>query len=356
MVGLADDDYIVKALLADFPFLREIRDYVAQRGLRLEDFEGNNEYIAAAVEKVEEALLKWPSKPVTRFRTSEVEIFSHPLAMALIAMLESPFAKRRFAAYEAERYVSMLKNIREEQKKVIAYVAREVLGFRIREDNPPYEFWIHFADYLKVAVDLNEPRFRLVNRLLDKGYVAVTRAEALTLVKNGMEKLIHQRLEKMGRIAPPPFLAEYVEQLRKKLEASRQRESTANVRLEPERWPPCMQALRNRLLSGESVSHFGNFAIAAFMLRIGMTVEEVMSVYMQRGDFDPKIARYQVEHIAGLKGSRTKYSVPKCVTMQTHGLCIEDGKLCGGVKNPMQYYRKMAMRKTSKQEKEEEKS
>jgi DNA primase large subunit len=49
-----------------------------------------------------------------------------------------------------------------------------------------------------------------------------------------------------------------------------------------------------------------------------------------------------VEHIAGLKGSRTKYSVPRCATIQSHGLCVEEGRLCGGVKSPMQLYRRKA--------------
>lgn len=337
---MAEEDYVIKALLSDFPLIREMRDYVAERGLRLEDFQGNNEYIAAAIQKVEEALLRWPSLRLQRFRTSEVEILSHPLAMAIVAMLENPFAKRRFAAYEAERYAAFLKNIREEQKKAIAYVATNILGMKLKDGHPPHEFWFHFADYLRLAVDLNEPRFKLVNRTLDKGFVAVTRAEALTLVKNGLEKFIYQRLERMGNIPPPPFLAEYVAQLKKKIEATYQKQSTATIKLDPDKWPPCMQALRKRLLAGEAVSHFGNFAVAAFMLRIGMSVDEVINIYMQRGDFDPKIAKYQVEHIAGLKGSRTKYSVPRCLTMQTHGLCIEEGRLCGGVKSPMQYYRR----------------
>jgi len=340
-LGLAADDYVVKALLSGFPFLREVRDYVAQQGLRLEDFEGNNEYLEAAVRRVEEALRRWPAQRLQHFETSDVEIFSHPLAMALVAMLDSPFAKRRFAAYEAERYAAMLKNTREEQRKVLAYVMSEVLGMRIREGQPPYEYWIHFVDYLRHATPLNEPRFKLVNRILDKGYVAVTRSEALTLVKNGLEKLIHQRLEKMGSLAPPRFLEKHVQKLKKLLESVHQREAAPAVRLDPDKWPPCMQALRKRLLAGEPVSHFGNFAAAAFMLRIGMTVEEVVNIYSQRGDFDPKIARYQVEHIAGLKGSRTKYSVPRCATMQTHGLCIEEGRLCGGVKTPLQFYKRV---------------
>jgi len=338
---LSVDDYVVKALLSGFPFLREVRDYVAQQGLRLEDFEGNNEYLEVAVRRVEEALRRWPARRLQPLETSDLEIFSHPLAMALVAMLDSPFAKRRFAAYEAERYATMLKNIREEQAKVVAYVMSEVLGMRIREGQPPHEFWIHFVDYLKHATPLNEPRFKLVNRILDKGYVAVTRSEAITLVKNGLEKLIHQRLEKMGSLTPPPFLEKQVERLRKLLESVHQREAAPSVRLDPDKWPPCMQALRKRLLAGEPVSHFGNFAAAAFMLRIGMTVDEVVNIYSQRGDFDPKIARYQVEHIAGLKGSRTKYSVPRCATMQTHGLCIEEGRLCGGVKTPLQFYKRV---------------
>ncbi|MEM4280680.1 MAG: hypothetical protein QW470_01590 [Candidatus Caldarchaeum sp.] len=336
------EDLYVEALLSGFPFLKVVREYVAQKKLRLEDFEHAENLVKTAVKKVEEALAPWPSRQGVEVLTSEVEIISHPLAMALVAMLDSPFAKRRFAAYEAERYANLLKNIEEGQKQALHYIIANVLGMRVRVHNPPNEFWIHFADYLKIAVNLNEPRFKLVNRLLDKGFVAVTRNEAITLVKNGLERLIHQRLETMGRIEPPSFLLEHVKHLKKILETVSQKDHFESVRLDPSMWPPCMTALRNRLLAGEPVSHFGNFAIASFMLRIGIGVDEVIAVYSQRGDFDPRIARYQVEHIAGLKGSRTKYSAPSCTTMQAHGLCIEEGRFCGGVKSPMQFYRRRA--------------
>jgi len=339
---LGEDHYVVEALLSDFPFLKEIREYVAMLKLRLEDFQHAPNLVEAAVKKVEEALAPWPSKQDVGALTSEVKILSHPMAMALVAMLDSPFAKRRFAAHEAERYAVALKNMREGQKEVLKYIMANVLGMRVRLDKYPHEFWVHFADYLKIAVNLNEPRFKLVNRLLNKGYVAVTRNEAVTLVKNGLEKLIHERLESMGRIEPPDFLSEHVNRLKRILESTRQKYSLESVRLDPSMWPPCMIALRKRLLAGEPVSHFGNFATASFMLRIGMSVEEVISIYSQRGDFDPRIARYQVEHIAGLKGSRTRYSAPSCTTMQAHGLCVEEGRLCGGVRSPMQFYRRRA--------------
>jgi DNA primase large subunit len=257
-------------------------------------------------------------------------------------MLDSPFARRRFAAYEAERYAAMLKAMREGQRQALHYIAVNVLSLRIREGSPPHDFWIRFDDYLKLSAELNEPRFKLVNRILDRGFVGVKRPEMITLVKNGLERLILERLERMGRLEPPDFLRPYVEGLRKLLEAQRQAAGISLTPLNPESWPPCMQALRNRLLAGEPVSHFGNFTLAAFMLRIGVGVDDVISMYSQRGDFDPRIARYQVEHIAGLKGSRTKYSVPRCATIQSHGLCVEEGRLCGEVKSPMQLYRRRA--------------
>lgn len=342
MAGLAEERYVVEAFLSRFPFLKEIREYVASLNLRLEDFAAADDLVKTAVTKVEEALSKGPRAITSSDLPSDVEILSHPLAMALVAMLDSSFAKRRFATYEAERYASMIKNIREGQIQVIQYVLSKVLGMKIRTDNPPHEFWIHFPDYLKVSVNLNEPRFKLVNRTVVGGYVGVSRPEAITFIKNGLERLFYERLEAMGRLDPPDFLKPHVEGLRKVLESLNTSSNVSYARLGPEMWPPCMNAIRTRLLAGEPVSHFANFTLAAFMLKIGITVDEVVETYSKRGDFDPRIARYQVEHIAGLKGSRTKYSVPRCSTMQAHGLCVEEGRLCGGVRTPMQFYRRRA--------------
>jgi DNA primase large subunit len=339
---MAEDDILAEAQLKDFPFLKQIREYVVSRSLRLEDLQGADQIVRAAYRRVEDAIKPWRSFQENEGLSSTEEALAHALSMAIVAMLDSPFARRRFAAYEAERYAAMLKAMREGQRQALHYIAVNVLSLRIREGSPPHDFWIRFDDYLKLSAELNEPRFKLVNRILDRGFVGVKRPEMITLVKNGLERLILERLERMGRLEPPDFLRPYVEGLRKLLEAQRQAAGISLTPLNPESWPPCMQALRNRLLAGEPVSHFGNFTLAAFMLRIGVGVDDVISMYSQRGDFDPRIARYQVEHIAGLKGSRTKYSVPRCATIQSHGLCVEEGRLCGEVKSPMQFYRRRA--------------
>jgi DNA primase large subunit len=86
----------------------------------------------------------------------------------------------------------------------------------------------------------------------------------------------------------------------------------------------------------------GRFAMAAFLLSIGTTEDDLLGMFKAFTDFDERIARYQVEHIAGKRGSRQKYTPPNCTTMQTHGLCVNPDDLCATVRHPLSYYRKKA--------------
>ena len=103
--------------------------------------------------------------------------------------------------------------------------------------------------------------------------------------------------------------------------------------------PPCIAAILAKIANGEDISHVENFTVAAYLLNTGHSVDEVIEVFRNRSDFNEKIARYQVEHIAGLRGSRTRYRPPSCAKMRTYGLCIEDGRKCPrGVRNPLDYH------------------
>jgi DNA primase large subunit len=96
-----------------------------------------------------------------------------------------------------------------------------------------------------------------------------------------------------------------------------------------------MMAIRARIAEA---SHKELFTIAAFLVNRGYTTEQILAMLAERPDFNEKIARYQVEHIAGERGSRTKYKPPSCQTMRSLGLCIEGGRLCPKwIKNPLEY-------------------
>jgi len=116
----------------------------------------------------------------------------------------------------------------------------------------------------------------------------------------------------------------------------------AIIELAKTAFPPCIKAILETLLAGENLSHHQRFALASFLINIGAEIDAILELFRRSPDFNEKIARYQIEHIAGLRGSRKRYLPYSCATMNSLGLCIAD---CN-VKNPLVYfYRHIRMRK-----------
>jgi DNA primase large subunit len=70
-----------------------------------------------------------------------------------------------------------------------------------------------------------------------------------------------------------------------------------------------------------------------------MPSDKVVELFRSFSDFNERMTRYQVEHIAGEKGSRTRYIPPKCDTLKTHSVCLNPDALCKRVHHPLAYYR-----------------
>jgi DNA primase large subunit len=105
----------------------------------------------------------------------------------------------------------------------------------------------------------------------------------------------------------------------------------------PEGTPPCMEAIINAIKSGVNVPHNARFAIVTYLLHRGWDVEQIVDLFRTLPDFNEKITRYQVQHIAGQVGGRKRYAVPSCETMASWGLCPTN--LGCGVKSPLRYRR-----------------
>jgi DNA primase large subunit len=132
----------------------------------------------------------------------------------------------------------------------------------------------------------------------------------------------------------PTKLAEVAEDIMKELVKLRSSYEPVTVPASGD-WPPCMEAIRARVAEA---GHKELFSLAAFMINRGYSKEEILALLAERPDFNERIARYQIEHIAGERGSRTRYKPPSCSTMRGLGLCIEDGMLCPRwIRNPLQY-------------------
>jgi DNA primase large subunit len=109
------------------------------------------------------------------------------------------------------------------------------------------------------------------------------------------------------------------------------------IHVAPENYPPCVRASLDMLDRGENVPHYGRFLMATYLLSVGKSVDDIVAMFPRAPDFKQNVTRYQVEHLAGLKGGRTRYRVPSCKTLQSHQFCFMDPVRCYQISTPLQY-------------------
>jgi len=340
------------SIRAKYPFLPESREYLAKHGLTIESFA--DPVYSRIVERAKARILDAANYgdnigPWNLSDDELVELASFPLSIVMITSIGDRRLARRFALAESSLAVKLLE---EEDEEVVLKIAREVFGMDVRVEKRTisgieYDYSLGLKDYLRGALLFNKPEWKLVNRIVERGRVLVTSHELIRLMKDRIMDYVLELIDRAWGKPPklPKPLEDAVKELRENLPQNLIEIELGSELGGPETWPPCMRAIRERLLAGENVSHFANFALASFLINIGMKPEEILSLYANRPDFDARIARYQVEHIAGLRGSRTRYTTPSCSTMRTNGLCVKGGELCGGVRNPLTYYRRAMRRK-----------
>jgi DNA primase large subunit len=327
--------------LARYPFLKETTDYVKKLDLKVEDLAhpSLSGVLERAEERVEEAILY--SLTGKKQRNDEVEILSFPVAIMIVVATENSFIKKRYALAEAKQAYEEMKL--EPKDKVLAIAQN--FGWKLATNDPveiPSEFSLSFADYIRNTTYLRDKKWKLVNHLLSNGNVFLTGNEAIRLLSEEVRKHIEKRLEAKDLPTFPTRITEIAEKIKK---LSLEKIGEAEMEGFPKEmvqtaFPPCISALYQAFTSGRHLSHVGRFTLTSFLVNVGMPPEKVIELFRNFSDFNERMTRYQVEHIAGEKGSRTRYIPPMCDTLKTHGVCMNPDELCRKVRHPLSYYRR----------------
>jgi len=327
--------------IARYPFLKAAMKYMKIPDLKIEDLMSPEleEILNRAEERVEEAILY--IRVFRKLKEEDIEISSYPVAMILVTATGSSFIKKRYALAEAKQAYEDLKG--ETKEKILRFA--QDFGWELvsnRNSEIPFEFTLSFTDYLRNTTHLRRKEWKLVNRLLSSGNVYLTRNETARLLSEEARKHIEQRLEIKEIPKFPPKIMEMAEKIKK---LSVEKIGKAEMKGFPKTitqkaFPPCIEALYQAVSAGRHLSHIGRFALTSFLVNIGMPSENVIELFRSFSDFNERMTRYQVEHIAGERGSRTRYIPPKCGTLRTHGVCTNPDELCQKVHHPLAYYRK----------------
>jgi DNA primase large subunit len=354
-----------------YPFLADLDTIINYRwrGLRFSTIistPGNN--IVKRTLELLETIISQNTIYETR-NTGEEEVLSY-YTLLLVARLfkDNKLLNRIALAYSKKAYQYLEKeplNTLVEIASIIGIRAEiprnyPLIPMGIRRNRliyKPKPIKVYFKDYLKyVAKRLaRDPKYSLTNQILDKGYVYLDREMFTRILEEAIYQYILDTAEKIS-----PDQEQYgwlMEEAKKILEKtnwlskrimSEEFEKSIEGVIDFTAFPPCMKLLLERLKAGENLSHQERFAIAAFLARIGMDTEAILEYFKNAPDFNEKIARYQIEHIAGLRGSRKKYLPYSCETMRALNLCPVETP-CKGGKNPLAVYKYNLWVKTRKE-------
>ncbi|MGQ9478490.1 MAG: hypothetical protein ACUVQ0_00495 [Thermoproteota archaeon] len=322
---------------AKYPFLPEAKEFLAEKiDLSLESFEktGLRAPLKRAVERVKDALLLKEVKVTAMDELNYVrEILSFPIAIILVSMTMNEYVRRIYALGESRGAYRRMLN---ESDGILLYIG-EKLGI---EGYPQSEGFINvkIPTYLNLAHVFHERRWKLVNRSIEKGRVLLSRNEYARLLQVEINNYVYERtLEAFSVNAVPESFKEAVDEIMKlwnKLEIEGEKRYQTSG--EPGENPPCIQSILSRMEKGENVSHFERLTIATFLIAKNRNVEEIIEVFSKQPDFKYSVTKYQVEHLAGLRGGGKRYSVPSCRTLLTNRLCYPDEN-CRGIKHPLSY-------------------
>uniref|UniRef100_A0A7C3F121 DNA primase large subunit PriL n=1 Tax=Candidatus Methanomethylicus mesodigestus TaxID=1867258 RepID=A0A7C3F121_9CREN len=335
---------LAKEDLAKYPFLQKAAAFIEGRNLSISDLAGPefSNVVRRAVERVRSSILG--EEVTTDTSDPETEILSYPLALAFVYASKIRWLVNRFATSEAKRCEEEL---RKEPISKLEEIGNASFGWKV-EAKPisleweKLDFRLGVWQYLEVAPQFHSVSWKLTNKYLKGGHVYLKAKDFARLLAENLKLRIVRRAseEEIRKFDLPQPLMLHLEGLLKLAEERKGTfEEEAPQGLVDGAIPPCIQAIMGDLASGKSVSHMARFAITTFMINVGEGVEDVLRRFGNVADFDEGKARYQVEHIAGMSGSRTKYSPPKCDVLRSFGLCVNPDRTCSRVTHPLRYYR-----------------
>ncbi|MHB8567840.1 MAG: hypothetical protein ACYC7D_12960 [Nitrososphaerales archaeon] len=322
--------------LAKYTFLPQAGDYIRQNGISISEL-GKPEYkqvVARAEERILESIKK--NKISGKIEENrEVEIMSFPVSLMLVKATKLDHLMARYALSEAIRVESFLNQ--EKNNRIIEDIFSDFIKIQLEHSTiqgfPMFK--IPLAEYIKRAGEFHKEEWKPVNRIVENGKVYLAQKDLTRLIREEIRLLILQRLKAVNIPKLPDSMDAIVKNLIQLTPPPRSAYTIINIA--PENYPPCVREALRLLEKGENVPHYGRFLMATYLLAAGKSVDDIMALFPKSPDFKASITKYQVEHIAGIKGGKTRYSVPSCKTLQTHSFCFKDPVKCYEISSPLQF-------------------
>ena len=323
--------------MSRFPWSKKTKEFVSTLNTSVEEIINNKEIMDLASKRLVEIIKNgFFERQQDGFKEILVYIATTILAKVIndnylfmrVAVTYQKIAEKELAKEKVGSLLDLAKSTFE----INAKLSSEIIGGVL------FEFEISFFDYLRASRRISGKKWLLINRPLKSGFVLLQKNDFVRLVSELVKNKIYSILLESVEIPKTQIIEKYVNPIESVLTQIVKRHTMRELgRVKVDLFPPCMKTLLSQVKKGENISHFLRFSLTTFLLNIGLSVDKILDLWRNAPDFDEDIARYQVEHIAGLKGSGTKYKTPSCKAIRTYGGC-PDSDVCKNINNPLQFY------------------
>lgn len=324
--------------LAKYPFLAETGEYLRDKGFNLEQL-GHPDW-KPIVEKAYGRIVVATTGQIygsdlEKLENLDSEILSFVIAIILLKSAGIPTLIRRFSLAEARRAEKYLEqDLRSKDERKLDFPLKIIQDlFSVKVTIQDDDFVIKVADYLRRAVHFHEREWKLVNRKVENGLVFLTSHETVRLIRKELDAYINSKIQSTDTPSIPETFRERVADL---VTLAKKFSDTFTVSTE---YPPCIKHAIEVLDRGENLPHSGRFMLATYLLAKGQTIDQIAPLFKNAPDYNERVTRYQIEHIAGSSGKRIKYSCPSCDKLKSENLCFEIPE-CNGIINPVQFGKK----------------
>jgi DNA primase large subunit len=327
--------------LAKYPFLAETGEYLKDKGFNLEQL-GHPDWKPIVEKAYGRVVIATTGQiygsDIEKLENLDSEILSFVTAIILLKLAGIPTLIRRFSLAEARRAEKFLENDLKPNYTSIGNrieTAKKIIHdlFNVEIIVVGDEIRIKISDYLKRAIHFHEREWKLINRKVENGFVFLTSHQTVRLIRNELNAYINTKIQSTTTLSIPETFKERVDDL---VALAKKFSTTVTTSTE---YPPCIKHAIEVLDRGENLPHSGRFMLATYLLAKGQTIDQIAPLFKNAPDYNERVTRYQIEHIAGTSGKRTKYSCPSCDKLKSENLCFEIPE-CNGIINPVQFGKK----------------
>jgi DNA primase large subunit len=270
-----------------YPFLNGATEVVAELKINIWELEGENSHILdEAVERLKSAIVH--GEIIVEFTDLESELLSYPTAFLLASYIKDNYLLRRWALAESIRAQKYL--LKEDPSVVvelaqtefnwnIKYIGEEVREFVFAEKPyiKIYEYSLFFPDFLRYSERFHENSWKLVNREMINGYVLISRAEMVRLLREEIYYLMWAKDVQDRALDLPTFIQVAAEELRQFLAENKPEYEALKTNMDA--LPPCISYLLDGINRGRNLSQYDRFVLVTFLNWIDVGIEEMVDIF-----------------------------------------------------------------------------